>query len=51
MLASPCLFTLAGLISLSTAGYVLEDDYSADQFFSMFDFFTVCLPDLQCCLN
>jgi hypothetical protein len=28
-------------VSLSTAGYVLEDDYTEDQFFSMFDFFTV----------
>ncbi len=40
MLAS-ILLALAGLVSLSTAGYVLEDDYSTDQFFSMFDFFTV----------
>jgi hypothetical protein len=23
---------------------VLQDDYSTDQFFSMFDFFTVSLP-------
>lgn len=37
------LVALAGLISLSTAGYVLEDDYSPQNFFSMFDFFTVCL--------
>ncbi|KAJ9634856.1 uncharacterized protein PV06_05774 [Exophiala oligosperma] len=37
---SRSLIALAGLISLSTAGYVLEDDYSGDQFFSMFDFFT-----------
>ncbi|KAI1613799.1 endo-1,3(4)-beta-glucanase [Exophiala viscosa] len=37
---SSTLFTLAGLVSLSTAGYVLEDDYSGDSFFSMFDFFT-----------
>ncbi|KAL6250666.1 hypothetical protein RBB50_002969 [Rhinocladiella similis] len=37
---SRSLMALAGLISLSTAGYVLEDDYSGDQFFSMFDFFT-----------
>lgn len=35
------LFALSGLVSLSTAGYVLEDDYSVDEFFSMFDFFTV----------
>jgi hypothetical protein len=35
------LLTLAGLISLSTAGYVLEDDYDASSFFSKFDFFTV----------
>lgn len=41
MLASSVLVTLAGLVSFSTAGYVLEDDYSVDQFFSMFDFFTV----------
>lgn len=38
---SSTLFALAGLVSLSTAGYVLEDDYSGDSFFSMFDFFTV----------
>ncbi|OAP63931.1 hypothetical protein AYL99_03158 [Fonsecaea erecta] len=44
MLASSLLVTLAGLVSLSTAGYVLEDDYSADQFFSMFDFFTDADP-------
>jgi hypothetical protein len=43
MLAS-IFWALAGLVSLSTAGYVLEDDYSADQFFSMFDFFTVPPP-------
>ena len=41
MLAFTFLVTLVGLVSLSTAGYVLEDDYSVDQFFSMFDFFTV----------
>ncbi|KIX92161.1 uncharacterized protein Z520_12154 [Fonsecaea multimorphosa CBS 102226] len=44
MLASSFLVTLAGLVSLSTAGYVLEDDYSVDQFFSMFDFFTAADP-------
>ncbi|KIW92298.1 uncharacterized protein Z519_07282 [Cladophialophora bantiana CBS 173.52] len=44
MLASSFLVTLAGLVSLSTAGYVLEDDYSVDQFFSMFDFFTDADP-------
>src|SRR5436305_6002249 len=37
------LFTLAGLASLTTAGYVLEDDYESNSFFSMFDFFTVRL--------
>ncbi|ETI26375.1 hypothetical protein G647_03152 [Cladophialophora carrionii CBS 160.54] len=43
MWASSILVTLVGLgllVSSSTAGYVLQDDYSADQFFSMFDFFT-----------
>lgn len=37
------LFALAGLAALvkpSVAGYALEDDYSADNFFSMFNFFT-----------
>lgn len=41
------LFILTGLVSLSTAGYVLEDDYSVDKFFSMFDFFTVQLPRIS----
>ena len=42
MLASSLILTtLAGLVPLSTAGYVLEDDYSVNNFFSMFDFFTV----------
>ncbi|KIW65082.1 hypothetical protein PV04_07366 [Phialophora macrospora] len=41
MWASSILVTLVGLlVSFSTAGYVLQDDYSPDQFFSMFDFFT-----------
>lgn len=35
------LAALAALVPLSTAGYVLEDDYSMDKFFSMFEFFTV----------
>ena len=35
------LLVLAGLVSFSTAGYVLEDDYEPSSFFSMFDFFTV----------
>ena len=43
MLASFFWVSLVGLVSFSTAGYVLEDDYSTDQFFSMFDFFTVCM--------
>jgi hypothetical protein len=30
-----------GLVSLGQAGYVLQDDYSTNNFFSMFDFFTV----------
>ncbi|KIW51302.1 hypothetical protein PV05_10039 [Exophiala xenobiotica] len=38
------LFALGGLVSLCTAGYVLEDDYTEDQFFSMFDFFTDADP-------
>ncbi|KIX01399.1 uncharacterized protein Z518_09125 [Rhinocladiella mackenziei CBS 650.93] len=38
------LLALAGIVSLSTAGYVLEDDYSVDKFFSMFDFFTAADP-------
>ena len=33
------LFTLSGLVSLSCAGYTLQDDYTSN-FFSMFDFFT-----------
>ena len=41
MLAFTFVVTLVGLVSLGTAGYVLEDNYSPDQFFSMFDFFTV----------
>jgi hypothetical protein len=40
MLAST-LLTLAGFVSWSTAGYVIQDDYSSDSFFNMFDFFTV----------
>lgn len=40
MLAST-LLTLAGFVSFSTAGYVLQDDYDSQSFFSMFDFFTV----------
>ncbi|EXJ88600.1 endo-1,3(4)-beta-glucanase [Capronia coronata CBS 617.96] len=43
MLAS-ILLALAGLVSLSTAGYVLEDDYTTDEFFSMFNFFTDADP-------
>ena len=43
MLAST-LLTIAGLVSLSTAGYVLEDDYEPSTFFSMFDFFTGADP-------
>lgn len=43
MLPSTLLISLAGLIPLSTAGYVLQDDYSIDKFFSMFEFFTA--PD------
>lgn len=41
MLPSKLLISLAGLIPFSTAGYVLQDDYSIDKFFSMFEFFTV----------
>lgn len=44
------LFTLAGLASLTTAGYVLEDDYESNSFFSMFDFFTVRLYQLLAAL-
>ena len=40
MLASTFLI-FAGLASLSTAAYTLEDDYEPSSFFSMFDFFTV----------
>lgn len=43
MLAST-LLALAGFVSLSTAGYVLKDDYNSKSFFSMFDFFTVGSP-------
>jgi hypothetical protein len=42
MLAST-LLSLAGFISLTTAGYVIEDDYEPSSFFGMFDFFTVRL--------
>lgn len=39
------LAALAALVPLSTAGstagYVLQDDYTVDKFFSMFEFFTV----------
>jgi len=38
------LIILAGLASLSTAGYVLEDDYATDSFFSKFSFFTGADP-------
>lgn len=31
---------LTGLVSLSSATYVLQDDYKTENFFSMFDFFT-----------
>ena len=40
MLAST-LLSFAGLVSLTTAGYVIEDDYEPSSFFGMFDFFTV----------
>ncbi|KEF63819.1 endo-1,3(4)-beta-glucanase [Exophiala aquamarina CBS 119918] len=50
MLPSSILIPLAGLIPLSAAGdsaagdsaagYILQDDYSVDKFFSMFEFFT-----------
>lgn len=35
------IFSLLGCFSLSMAGYVLEDDYMSNDFFSMFNFFTV----------
>ncbi|RMZ90671.1 hypothetical protein DV736_g2096, partial [Chaetothyriales sp. CBS 134916] len=38
------LLTLSGLASFGTAQYVLQDDYSTDSFFSMFDFFTDADP-------
>ena len=38
------LITLGGLVSSSIAGYALKDDYSTQNFFSMFDFFTVRSP-------
>jgi len=44
------LLTLAGLASLTAAGYVLEDDYESNSFFSMFDFFTVRLYQLPAAL-
>jgi len=31
----------AGLVDLSIAGYVLQDNYNPSNFFSQFDFFTV----------
>jgi hypothetical protein len=47
MLAST-LLTMAGFVSFSMAGYVLQDDYNSNSFFDMFDFFTVrkCLSYL-----
>lgn len=47
MLPTSIFISLAGLIHLSTAGYVLQDDYSVDKFFSMFDFFTVSIHRRQ----
>lgn len=45
MLARSIFISLVvGLVSFSRAGYVLEDDYTSDQFFSMFDFFTDADP-------
>ena len=38
---APTLLALAGLVSTSTAGYVLQDDYEPSSFFSEFTFFTV----------
>lgn len=40
-MALKSLLTLSLLFHLSSATYVLEDDYSPDTFFSMFSFFTV----------
>ncbi|KAJ9615308.1 hypothetical protein H2200_001383 [Cladophialophora chaetospira] len=40
MLAHYYFVTLVGLVSLCHAGYMLQDDYSSDQFFDMFTFFT-----------
>lgn len=34
------LFASLVLARLSIAGYTIEDDYSTDKFFDMFDFFT-----------
>jgi hypothetical protein len=44
MLATTLTLTvaLAAFVPFSTAGYVLEDDYSVNNFFSMFNFFSVC---------
>lgn len=39
--------TCASLIHLGIAGYTLEDDYSADKFFSMFGFSTVGQLDVE----
>lgn len=36
------LTVLLTIFKSSQAGYTLKDDYSAEEFFSMFDFFTVC---------
>lgn len=45
MRLSTTLLTFSGLVShLTTAAYTLQDDYSTQSFFSMFDFFTVCTP-------
>jgi hypothetical protein len=50
MLAST-LLTLAGFVTFSTAGYVLQDDYNTDSFFSKFDFFTVGRSCLFFCFS
>lgn len=44
MFTSTTLLALSGLACLSNAGYTLQDDYSASNFFSMFDFFTADDP-------
>lgn len=41
MYTSTLLLLAGSLLPLTSAGYQLQDDYSAGNFFDMFDFYTV----------